>query len=141
MSKNDVNIDSRPAQPDFDSLRDVFDQKVAEVVRKEAIADKLANEWEEHFELTSKRDELLLTNDGALEDEAQSLSIQIQYKEDRIRQLAQRMGKRVGSANAEDYISAPLNSQTFLFDNSVGRICAGTLIILSAGDKSFLVRY
>jgi hypothetical protein len=112
-------------QTDVDALRDLFDQKVAEVARKEAIADKLANEWEEHFELTSKRQELLKDEQGS-DEEVQSLSLQIQFKEDRIRQLAQRMGKRVGSTAEKDPLSPTSTSRSFLFDSAFDRVCSGT---------------
>lgn len=112
-------------QMDVDALRDLLDQKVAEVARKEAIADKLANEWEEHFELTSKRQELLKDEQGS-EEEVQSLSLQIQFKEDRIRQLAQRMGKRVGIAAGKDPLSPTSTSRSFLFDSAFERVCSGT---------------
>jgi hypothetical protein len=128
MNKDDANTGSRVAQPDVDSLRDIFDQKVAEIVRKEAIADKLANEWEEHFELKSRRDDLLQRTDEYAEDEAQSLSIQIQFKEDRIRQLAQRMGKRVGNSSNDDIVLPTSNNQSFLFDSTVERVFAGKIV-------------
>jgi hypothetical protein len=131
MIKDDANPASRAVQPDVDSLRDIFDQKVADVVRKEAIADKLANEWEEHFELKSKRDDLLQRTDELADDEAQSLSIQIQFKEDRIRQLAQRMGKRVGNSNNDDEVSPTSNNQSFLFDGTVQRFFAGKVVWVS----------
>lgn len=109
------------AQPAMvDSLRDLFDQKVAEVVRKEAIVDKLAQEWEEHFELNTRKEELV----EAGVDEIEDLVIQIQFKEDRIRQLAQRLGKPQESSSAKS-IAATAESDSFLFDQDFNKICSG----------------
>lgn len=93
----DQNRRFRKSQIDFDAIRDFLDQKVAEVGRKEAIADKLANEWEDHLELVSERAELVGQSEnggtGASMDDVDALDIQIQYKEERIRQLSRRLGK------------------------------------------------
>jgi len=69
-----------------ESLRKLFDDKVAEVVRKDAIVEKLAKEWEVHFELTAKRESSKMT-----EDDCQALDMQIKFKEDRIRSLASKL--------------------------------------------------
>lgn len=107
-----------------DSLRDHFDQKVAEVVRKEAIVDKLAQEWEEHFELSSRQQEL---SDERDEEAAQSLALQIQFKEDQIRQLAQRLGKPQDTSGGGGHGRASANTKNigFLFDDDFKRICGG----------------
>jgi len=104
-----------------DAIRDHFDQRIAEVVRKEAIADKLAQEWEEHYELTSTKEELIEAGGEGFEDEAQTLTLQIQFKEDRIRQLAQRLGKHRDS----DKSPPGSNDDHFLFDKEFKRFCAG----------------
>jgi len=109
---------------DTDALRDHLDQKVAEVVRKEAIVDKLAHEWEEHFELTSKRSELSEAVDAGAEEELQSLDLKIQFKEDRIRQLAQRLTKQKDIPKQGN----PL-TDTFLFSAEFRKICPGKLHI------------
>lgn len=78
-----------------DSLREMFDQKVAEVGRRENLAEKLAQEWEEHLELTMQRDELVQNLENASQSSTtQAIESQIKFKEDRIRQLASRLGKR-----------------------------------------------
>ena len=93
----DLNRRSKNSEIDFDAIRDFLDQKVAEVGRKEAIADKLANEWEDHLELVSRREELVGQSENvgtcASTDDVDALDIQIQYKEERIRQLSRRLGK------------------------------------------------
>jgi hypothetical protein len=114
----------RDAPIDADLLRDHFDQKVAEVVRKEAIADKLAQEWEDHFELTTRKAELALqNNEEESGDTLQSLSVQIQFKEDRIRHLAQRLGKQQ-SLQVESNASSVQND-SFLYDQDFPKICKG----------------
>lgn len=108
-------------QANADSMRDYFDQKVAEVARKEAIADKLAREWEEHFELKTKKEEIIEVGDNGCDEEAQSLSLQIQFKEDRIRQLAQRLGKQREPPNT----SPNSKKDLFLFDEEYRNFCSG----------------
>lgn len=105
---------------DTDSLRDHFDQKVADVVRKEAIADKLAQEWEEHFELTAKRQDFI--DSGYSDPESiQSLSVQIRFKEERIRQFASRLSKRKQEAKDD----AAAESDCYLFDGEFSKVCSG----------------
>jgi hypothetical protein len=79
---------------DVDSLREFFDQKVADVSRRENLAEKLAQEWEDHLELTMQRDELLQNDNSSQGSSFQAIESQIRFKEDRIRQLASRLGKR-----------------------------------------------
>ena len=101
------------SQVDFDALRGFFDQKVADVGRREALAEKIAQEWEEHLELTLQRDEI--TNSQEEPDEAlTSINSQIRYKEERIRQLASRLGKHHDSSS-ENVAS---EQGSLLFDNS-----------------------
>jgi hypothetical protein len=80
-TSNSINVDT---------LRDFFDQQVADMGRKEALAEKLAQEWEEHLELSIQREEQQVDK-GQVDGD---LISQIKYKEDRIRQLASRLGKR-----------------------------------------------
>ena len=80
---------------DINQMRLFLDDKVAEISRKEVAADKLALEWEDHLELTTRKEQLVLacksSKDVALSDELEALDFQIQYKESRIRQLARRL--------------------------------------------------
>jgi hypothetical protein len=94
-----------------DNLRDFFDHKVADVSRMEALAEKLAQEWEEHLDLSVKRDEMAQEAAGEGSDSLQSLDSQIKYKEGRIRQLASRLGKRQKESDEN-----PPEEETFLFD-------------------------
>jgi hypothetical protein len=109
---------------DADLLRDHFDQKVAEVARIEAIAERIGKEWEEHFELTTRREELALQESEEESGDAfQSLSVQIQFKEDRIRHLAQRLGKQQSLQPASN--ASSVQNDSFLYDQEFGKICKG----------------
>jgi len=106
----------------LDSLRDFFDQKVADVGRREALAEKLAQEWEDHLELSSQRDELL--QNGCEEEDAQesmeSLDSRIKYKEERIRQLASRLGKPRKDSEQESR-----DDEKFLFTQDFEKLVGG----------------
>lgn len=112
----------RPGSPtvDFDRVRGFLDQKIAEVGRKETIADKLANEWEDHLELVSQRD-ALLESSSTSGDAVEALDVQIQYKEERIRQLARRLGKVEKSAATNDRSVTP----SFLEDSGFASVVGG----------------
>ncbi|CAJ1933764.1 unnamed protein product [Cylindrotheca closterium] len=99
---------------DVDSLRDFFDDKVADVGRKEALAEKLAQEWEEHLELSIRKQELQVADEES--EEIMTVDSKIKYKEGRIRQLAAKLGKRRirEDDNHED--------DPFLFDNTFRQI-------------------
>ena len=98
----------RSSTIDVDSIRDFLDQKVADVGRKEALADKLANEWEDHLMLAAKKEEVLecmaAGDTEGTEETIEGLDVQLKYKQERIRQLAQRLGKdpRGGKAKNKD---------------------------------------
>ena len=121
--KKQIQPTSKSRCVDADRLRDHFDQKVASIVRKEAIVDKLAEEWEEHFQLTSQR-EAMVASQGEGTEEVESLTIQIQFKESRIRQLAQRLGRDQQSPRGRSDFSDK-KSDAFLFDNELAKICGG----------------
>ncbi len=91
---------------DIHQMRSFLDDKVAEISRKEATADKLAVEWEDHLELTTRRDQIVSASkqkkDSQLSDELEALDFQIQYKESRIRQLASRLSARPRTAGNGD---------------------------------------
>ena len=42
-------------------MRSFLDDKVAEISRKEATADKLAIEWEDHLELMTRKEHIVNT--------------------------------------------------------------------------------
>jgi hypothetical protein len=107
---------------DPDSMRDYFDKKVAEVARKEALVEKLANEWEEHFELTMRRQEVLAENEDEADLELQALGVRIQFKEDRIRQLARRLSKQQQSSVSAE---KKATDDAFLFDADFAKLCGG----------------
>ena len=101
--------DKRPhSSGDINKMRSFLDDKIAEISRKEAAADKLAHEWEDHLELTNRKDQLVAEakgtrNDSAISDEIEALDFQIKYKESRIRQLASKLAntssKSIGSTS------------------------------------------
>lgn len=117
------------SQINFDACREFFDQKVAEVGRKEALADKLANEWEDHLELVSQREELVGQSDNgdnsASEDVIGTLGVQIQYKEERIRQLSRRLCK----AKTTKETKASSVEAAFLEDTGFTSILAGKTFV------------
>ena len=81
-------------ETDVDKLRNFLDKKVVDVSRRENLAEKLAQEWEEHLELTIQKEDFLDT-DGEDQDESfRALESAIKYREERIRQLASKLGKR-----------------------------------------------
>jgi hypothetical protein len=81
-------------EADVNKLRDFFDEKVADVSRRENLAEKLAQEWEEHLELTIQKEEYLQTDEDGQYESLNALDSAIKYREERIRQLASRLGKR-----------------------------------------------
>jgi hypothetical protein len=122
---NAVNID-------YDVLRNFFDQKVADVGRREALAEKLAQEWEEHLELTSTREELVqLVDEGDTTEATEALDSQIKFKENRIRQLAARLGKRKVTDEEETSENA-----TFLFDKDFRTVVGGKFAFLQNVNRT-----
>lgn len=120
-SSTPTRVDKKDeSRVDVESLSDYFEKRVTEVSRKEVVADKLAHGWEEHFELTSKRAELEKQPDSDT-DAIQAIDLRIQYEEDRIRKLANRLGKR-DAANDDKNVStvAP-----YLFGVEYSQICKG----------------
>ena len=83
---------------DTDQIREFLDEKVANITMKEAVVDKLALEWEEHFELTTRKEEMMNSIDHCEKDniseELETLDIQIQYKQEQIRKLTMQLGNR-----------------------------------------------
>ena len=114
---------------DADLVRDYFDKKVAHVVRKEALVDKLAKEWEQYFELNSQLNELTNAPETEDSDDAlQTLEVQLQFQNDKIRKLAKRLGRESlssGTTNAAEFSN---ESDTFLFDEEFSNLCSGTFL-------------
>jgi hypothetical protein len=127
------------AQVNHDAMRDLFDKKVAEVGRKEVLADKLAHEWEEHLELVTQKAEILtLSNDSqteSLSDAMGAIDVQVKYKEERIRQLSRRLGKAptIVSAPAPDSVEI-----SFLDEDAFKAICFGRcMLLLCVGPQTY----
>ena len=123
---------------DVDRVRSFLDSKVADIGQKEATAEKLAEEWEQHLDLTERKEQLLQeiedpeANTAGIEDELEALNIQIQYREGRIRQLSKRLGdgpSRSGTVSKSDKSSAGGSAatigNTFLDDREFKSLCAG----------------
>lgn len=108
---------------DVDRVRDYFDKKVANVVRKEALVDKMAIEWEEFFHLNTQLEDLD-RNDPDSADTLQNLQVQIQFVNDKIRKT----GKRLRQSKAESVEQAEKNEGEggFLFDKDFRALCQGT---------------
>ena len=99
---------------------------MADVGRREALAQKLAQEWEEHLELTSTREEWVQSVDeGDATEGIKALDSQIKFKENRIRQLAARLGKRKEADEEETSENA-----TFLFDKEFKTVVGGKFAVL-----------
>jgi len=123
---------------DIERVRSFLDSKVADIGQKEATAEKLAEEWEQHLELTERKEHVLQeiedpqANTLGIEDELEALNIQIQYREGRIRQLSKRLGEGPsppgtvpkGDKASSGNVSAIIGN-TFLDDKEFKSLCAG----------------
>jgi DNA repair exonuclease SbcCD ATPase subunit len=103
---------------DTHRMRNFLDDKIAEISRKEAAADKLAHEWEDHLDLTNRKEQFIAESNGkrndiTITDEIEALDFQIKYKESRIRQLASKLANK----SSNDNIST---SKGFSHDTLVG---------------------
>ena len=121
QSKKQGRNDANEHSVNFDTLRDHFDEKVADIGRKEALAEKLAQEWEEHLELSIQREELKMQDESS--GNLLAIDSKISYKEDRIRQLAARLGRRQNDAEQNDNAH---DNETFLFDRKFRKIIGNT---------------
>jgi hypothetical protein len=93
-----------------------------------------------HFELTTRREELAQQeSEEESGDDLQSLSVQIQFKEDRIRHLAQRLGKQQSLQPASN--ASSIHNDSFLYDQEFGKICKGrcNVILWLLLDKCLLL--
>mmetsp|Transcript_22998 Transcript_22998/g.33880 ORF Transcript_22998/g.33880 Transcript_22998/m.33880 type:complete len:791 (+) Transcript_22998:295-2667(+) len=118
-----------------------FDAKVADVGRKEATADKLAHEWEEHLELIIRKEELseLLKScekdeEEVLKDELDALNVQIQYKEGRIRTLSRRLGSKPPSRKSKR--GGILAHNSLLEEKDFKKLCIGASALAAAQASS-----
>lgn len=92
---------------DVQKMRIFLDEKIAEIGRKEVVADKLAQEWEDHLELTTRKEQILAESKGKLKrsgltDEIEALEFQIEYKESRIRSLAAKLATKSSDPDEND---------------------------------------
>lgn len=107
---------------DFNTLRAYFDRKVAGVVRKEALVDKLATEWEEYFELQTKLD----ATDPAMDrDGLTTLKMKMDFVNNKIRNTAKRLRK--DSENMQQSNEQPATEKTdaWLFGKDFVQLCTG----------------
>jgi hypothetical protein len=119
ISSNSVQGTASKLTSTIDNLRDLFDQKVADVSRREHLAMKVAQEWEEHFDLVSQKQ--ILEAEHGSEESIQALDSQIKYREDRIRSIASRLRKR--EKDASD--SKTEDDDAFLFDKNFEEVVGG----------------
>jgi hypothetical protein len=92
---------------DVQKIRAFLEEKIAEIGRKEVTADKLAQEWEDHLELTTRKEQILAESKGKLKesslvDEIEALDFQIEYKESRIRSLAAKLSTKSTDSDEKD---------------------------------------
>ena len=111
------------SEPDIDSMRAFLNNKIADFCRKEGIADKLANEWEDHMDHMSQKQLLLEDLKRGIDisdEELEAVDVQLQYKEARIRQLAQRLGKQSADRSQQEQLNDILGEKDYisLFRNS-----------------------
>jgi hypothetical protein len=99
-----------------DSIRDYFDSKVAVVVRKEALVDRLALEY---FDLITRRHD-----DTISSDTREALEIQIQFKNDKIRKIARRLHRQeISSGVADEELQK--TGDCFIFDEQFSKLVLG----------------
>lgn len=127
---------------DIHRMRTVLDEKIAEVSRKEVTADKLAHEWEDHLELATRKEQMIIESksrphDIHLSDEVEALEFQILYKESRIRQLAQRLGQSTSTIGRS--MHGPL--QDTLFDDRKLKSITSDLPTLAAAQMTSKVLF
>lgn len=77
-----------------DAVRRFLSDRVSRVGRMEIVAEKVAAEWEEHLSLTERRETLSADDDDNHGDERDALDAQIAYKETRIRELTNKLGRQ-----------------------------------------------
>jgi DNA repair exonuclease SbcCD ATPase subunit len=107
---------------DFNTLREYFDMKVAGVVRKEALVDKLATEWEEYFELQTQLDatDPVTDHDGLV-----TLRMKMDFVHDKIRKTAKRLRKDSGEIHESTKQPAAPKSDALLFGKEFVQLCSG----------------
>jgi len=124
-----------------EKLRSYINAKISDVGRKEDIAHKIANEWEDHLELISRKEEMLgepnerREHNDNIDEELDALDAQLKYKESRIRKLTMRLGnKTFSSGKSEQRGGATQNS--LLEDDEFKSVCVGLSPIVAAQAAS-----
>jgi DNA repair exonuclease SbcCD ATPase subunit len=107
---------------DFNTLREYFDMKVAGVVRKEALVDKLATEWEEYFELQTQVD---ATDPVKDQDGLGTLRMKMDFVNDKIRKTAKRLRKDSGEIQESAKQPATEKADALLFGKDFVQLCTG----------------
>ena len=118
-------------QMNVDQLRKFLFEKVTDVGKMEMIAEKIANEWEEHLELLSRKEDILENSykhgKASFDDDLEAVAVQIRYKENRIRKLTRKL-------NAKPSIKNKMNNKD---DNPVSFLEEKQFKSLSSGKRSF----
>eukprot|EP00957_Ditylum_brightwellii_P056931 4315617-Ditylum_brightwellii.AAC.1 len=127
---------------DIHQMRAFLDEKIADVSRKEGMADKLAHEWEDHLELATRKEQITneaksMPSNSNLADEVEALEFQIMYKESRIRQLTQRLGQSAVSSGRNNHSFL----QDTLVDNRKVKLITSELTSLSASQLTSKVLF
>jgi len=124
---------------DVDQIRSFLDDKVAEIGRKEAAADRLAKEWEGHFELNARKEDLLKKShkngNEIANEELEALDIQIHFKEEAIRELARHLGARQKPSK-----NGNLSNYPFIENRKFKELC-GDMSSLSSSQLSAKVLF
>jgi hypothetical protein len=106
---------------DINKMRETLHKYITEISKMESTADVLAKEWEDHFELCTRKASASKDGDRdemEIKDEIESLDFQIQYKESRIRKLA----ARLGNSNIEDGRIGKVPSGDDFVDNLINKV-------------------
>lgn len=124
LQMTDKSSTSKLSTVDIDSMRDYFDKKVACVVQKEAIVDKLSKEWEEYFELNTRLKDISSNPEEDSSETRETLEVKIRFKNDKIRKLAQR-SRRQELPRETSSVGSLSPNDSFLFDSEFSKLCTG----------------
>lgn len=124
---------------DINKMRESLHEYITEISKMESTADVLAKEWEDHFELCSRKASASKDRDRdeiEIKDEIESLDFQIQFKESRIRKLA----ARLGNSKIEDGRIGKVPSGDDFVDNRIFKVFKGVphLTVLQLAVKVLL---
>eukprot|EP00557_Chaetoceros_sp_GSL56_P008121 CAMPEP_0176495698 /NCGR_PEP_ID=MMETSP0200_2-20121128/10802_1 /TAXON_ID=947934 /ORGANISM="Chaetoceros sp., Strain GSL56" /LENGTH=1451 /DNA_ID=CAMNT_0017893607 /DNA_START=672 /DNA_END=5027 /DNA_ORIENTATION=- len=128
---------------DVQKVRTFLEEKIADIGRKEATAEKLAQEWEDQLELTSRKEQIIAQSkgklkDSGLKDEIEALDFQIEYKESRIRSLAAKLATKAPDLDEKDNKGPP---KDVLLDDGIFKNITSGLNPLAASQLASKVLF